>query len=146
MGDPDMDTANHPAVLQATAARDKAAFDLAQTVVRAPADGIVSQASSFKAGQYVTAGTPLFSLVETGDTWVEANFKETQLTHMKLGQSAEIVLDTYPGKPLRATVESIGAGTGADGGATAAFVPPLYPCSKTSFQVSSTARRSCRYC
>jgi membrane fusion protein (multidrug efflux system) len=113
-GDPDMDAAKHPTVLQATAARDKAAFDLAQTVVRAPADGMVSQASSFKTGQYVMAGTPLFSLVEAGDTWVEANFKETQLTRMKLGQSAEIVLDTYPGKPLRATVESIGAGTGAE--------------------------------
>jgi membrane fusion protein (multidrug efflux system) len=113
-GDPTIETAKHPAVLQAMAARDKAAFDLAQTVVRAPADGVISQASSFKAGQFVAAGTPLFSLVETGDTWVEANFKETQLTHMKLGQSAEIVLDTYPGKPLRATVESIGAGTGAE--------------------------------
>jgi membrane fusion protein, multidrug efflux system len=113
-GDPTIETAQHPAVLQAMAARDKAAFDLAQTVVRAPADGIISQASSFKAGQFVAAGTPLFSLVETGDTWVEANFKETQLTHMKLGQSADIVLDTYPGRPLRATVESIGAGTGAE--------------------------------
>jgi membrane fusion protein, multidrug efflux system len=113
-GDPSIETAKHPAVLQAMAARDKAAFDLAQTVVRAPADGIVSQASSFKTGQFVAAGTPLFSLVETGDTWVEANFKETQLTHLKLGQSAEIWLDTYPGQPLRATVESIGAGTGAE--------------------------------
>jgi membrane fusion protein (multidrug efflux system) len=113
-GDPRIETAKHPAVLQAMAARDKAAFDLAQTVVRAPADGIVSQASSFKVGQFVAAGTPLFSLVESGDTWVEANFKETQLTHMKLGQSAQIVLDTYPGTPLRATVDSIGAGTGAE--------------------------------
>ena len=56
---------------------------LAQTTVRAPADGVISQSTAFKVGQYVTAGTPLFSLVENGDTWVEANFKETQLTHMK---------------------------------------------------------------
>ena len=68
--------------------------------MRAPADGIVSQASSFKVGQFVAAGTPLFSLVETGDTWVEANFKETQLTHMKPGQEAEIELDTYPGQAV----------------------------------------------
>ncbi len=113
-GDAAIETAKHPAVLQAMAARDKAAYDLAQATVRAPADGIVSQASSFKVGQFVAAGTPLFSLVETGDTWVEANFKETQLTHMRRGQSAEIELDTYPGKPLHATVESIGAGTGAE--------------------------------
>ena len=84
-GDPDIATDKHPSVLAALATRDKAACDLAQTTVRAPADGVVSQSTAFKVGQYVTAGTPLFSLVETGDTWVEANFKETQLTHMKVG-------------------------------------------------------------
>ena len=75
---------------------------------------MVAQAASFKQGQFVAAGTPLFSLVETGDVWVEANFKETQLTNMKLGQEAEVTLDTYPGRPLKATVEAIGAGTGAE--------------------------------
>ena len=101
-------------MLAAQSTRDKAAFDLAQTTVRAPADGVISQASSFKVGQFVAAGTPLFSLVETGDTWVEANFKETQLTNMRPGQSAEVVLDTYPDVAFHATVESIGAGTGAE--------------------------------
>lgn len=113
-GDPDIATDKHPAVLSALAARDKAAYALSQTTVRAPADGMVSQASSFKLGQFVAPGTPLFSLVETGDTWVEANFKETQLTNMKPGQKAEIVLDTYPGHAFEATVEAIGAGTGAE--------------------------------
>ena len=113
-GDPDIETDKHPAVLQALAARDKAAYDLAQTTVRAPASGMVAQASSVKVGQFVAAGTPVFSLVETGDTWVEANFKETQLTNMKPGQSADITLDTYPGRPFHATVQSIGAGTGAE--------------------------------
>ena len=113
-GDPDIETDRHPSVLAAQSTRDKAAFDLAQTTVRAPADGVISQASSFKVGQYVTAGSPLFSLVETGDTWVEANFKETQLTNMKPGQTAEVTLDTYPDMPFHATVESIGAGTGAE--------------------------------
>ena len=113
-GDPNIVTDKHPAVLAAQSARDKAAFDLAQTTVVAPADGVVSQASSFKVGQFVAAGTPLFSLVETDDTWVEANFKETQLTHMKPGQTAEVVLDTYPDIDFKATVESIGAGTGAE--------------------------------
>ena len=113
-GDAAITTDSHPAVLAALAAREKAAYALAQTTVRAPADGIVSQASSFKVGQFVGAGTPLFSLVETGDVWIEANFKETQLTHMTLGQTAEVVLDTYPDRPLVATVEAIGAGTGAE--------------------------------
>ncbi|SMH31858.1 membrane fusion protein, multidrug efflux system [Mesorhizobium australicum] len=113
-GDPNIVTDKHPAVLAAFAARDKAAYQLAQTTVRAPADGTVSQASSFKLGQFVTAGTSLFTLVETSDTWVEANFKETQLTHMKVGQEAEVMLDTFPDRPLKATIESIGAGTGAE--------------------------------
>jgi membrane fusion protein (multidrug efflux system) len=113
-GDPDIETDKHPTVLSALATRDKAAYALAQSTVRAPADGVVSQASSFKVGQFVGAGTPVFSLVETGDTWIEANFKETQLTHMKPGQEAEITLDTYPDRPLKATVEAIGAGTGAE--------------------------------
>ncbi|PAQ00933.1 HlyD family secretion protein [Mesorhizobium mediterraneum] len=113
-GNPDIETDKHPTVMAALAARDKAAYDLAQTTVRAPADGIVSQAASFKVGQYVGSGTPLFSLVETGDTWIDANFKETQLTHMKPGQKAEIVVETYPGKTFEATVKAIGAGTGAE--------------------------------
>jgi membrane fusion protein, multidrug efflux system len=113
-GNPDIETDKHPTVMAALAARDKAAYDLAQTTVRAPADGIVSQAASFKVGQYVGSGTPLFSLVETADTWVDANFKETQLTNMKPGQKAEIVVDSYPGKTFEATVKAIGAGTGAE--------------------------------
>ncbi|KQZ99510.1 hypothetical protein ASD64_14295 [Mesorhizobium sp. Root157] len=113
-GDPDIATDRHPTVLAALAARDQAAYELAQTTVRAPADGIVYQASSFKVGQFVGVGTPLFALVETGDTWIDANFKETQLTHMKPGQKAEVVLDTYPGRTFEATVEAIGAGTGAE--------------------------------
>jgi len=113
-GDPDIATDKHPKVLSALAARDKADYELGQTTVRAPADGMVSQASSFKLGQFVATGTPLFSLVETGDAWVEANFKETQLTNMKPGQKAEVVLDTYPGHRFEATVEAIGAGTGAE--------------------------------
>jgi len=113
-GNPKIETDKHPTVLSALAARDKAAYELAQTTVRAPADGVIAQASDFRNGQFVSTGTPLFSLVETRSSWVEANFKETQLTHMKPGQKAEIVFDTYPDRPLEATVEDISAGTGAE--------------------------------
>jgi membrane fusion protein (multidrug efflux system) len=113
-GDPTIATDSHPVVLAALAARDQAALNLKQTTVTAPTDGVISQASSFKPGQYVNAGTSLFTLVETGDTWVEANFKETQLTHMKRGQKAEVTLDTFPDRPLTATIDTIGAGTGAE--------------------------------
>lgn len=113
-GNPDIETDKHPAVLAALAARDQAAFNLAQTKVTAPADGVVYQAASFKVGQYVSSGTALFTLVETGDSWVDANFKETQLTHVKPGQEADIVLDTYPDRTFHGTVDAIGAGTGAE--------------------------------
>jgi membrane fusion protein (multidrug efflux system) len=113
-GNPDIQTDKHPEVLAALAARDRAAYNLAQTKVFAPADGVIYQAASFKVGQYVSVGTPLFSLVETDDIWVDANFKETQLTNMKPGQKAEVVLDTYPGKTFEATVQAVGAGTGAE--------------------------------
>jgi len=113
-GNPNIETDKHPAVLSAIAARDNAAYALEQTTVRAPADGMVAQASSFKVGQFVGVGSPLFSLVESGDIWIDANFKETQLTNMKPGQKADITLDTYPNRPFTATVEAIGAGTGAE--------------------------------
>jgi len=113
-GDPSIETDKHPAVLSALAARDKAAYDLKQTTVQAPADGVVYQAASFKPGQLVAAGTPLFTLVETGESWVDANFKETQLTNLKVGQPAEVTFDTFPDRPLHAVVDSIGAGTGAE--------------------------------
>ncbi len=113
-GNPGIDTDSHPTVLSALAARDKAAYNLGQTTVRAPADGVLAQAASFKTGQFVSAGSALFALVEVGDVWVDANFKETQLTHMQPGQKAEIEFDTYPDRPVEAEVQSIGAGTGAE--------------------------------
>lgn len=110
----DGDVDLHPTVIAAKAARDKAAYDLANATVYAPADGILYQASSFRPGEYVTPGASLFSLVETANPWVEANFKETQLTHISAAQPAEIVFDTFPDRTFKATVQSIGAGTGAE--------------------------------
>lgn len=113
-GDPDAPVDAHPTVQAAQAARDRAAYDLDRSSVRAPSDGVIAEAGSFRAGQYVSEGAPLFVLVETGDVWVEANFKETQLTNMAPGQKATITFDTYPGRAFDATVEAIGAGTGAE--------------------------------
>ncbi|MEO3388744.1 HlyD family secretion protein [Mesorhizobium sp. CAU 1741] len=113
-GDATIDTDAHPMVLAALAARDKAAYNLAQTTVTAPADGVVYQAASFQKGQFVSGGAPLFSLVETGDSWIDANFKETQLAHMQEGQTAEVWLDAFPDHAFEATIEAIGAGTGAE--------------------------------
>ncbi|MCX5496893.1 HlyD family secretion protein [Kaistia dalseonensis] len=116
-GNPDIKTEDHPAVQQAMAADANAALALKQTSAFAPADGVVSQTDRLRVGQYVTnpamAPTALMSLVETGTTYVEANFKETDLTHMKVGQKATVTLDTYPDRPFEAKVESIDAGTGS---------------------------------
>ncbi|KGF70971.1 membrane protein [Hoeflea sp. BAL378] len=110
----DGDIDAHPMVAAAIAARDKAAYNLAAATVRAPADGLVYQASSFRPGEYVSPGASLFSIVETTDPWIDANFKEPQLAHMQPDQSAEVVFDVYPDRTFRATVDSIGAGTGAE--------------------------------
>lgn len=113
-GDPEIATADHPTVRAAQVARDTAAYRLGLTEVRAPLSGTVYQASSFRAGQFVTAGAPLFALVDTGSAWVEANFKETQLDGLAPGQSADITFDIDPGKSYRAHVAAIGAGTGSE--------------------------------
>lgn len=113
-GKADFDIDKHPAVLAALAARDQAAYNLDRATVTAPADGIVAQASSFRVGEYVTPGSALFALVETGDSWVDANFKETQLGGMKVGQATTVEFDTYPGREFKAHVTAIGAGTGAE--------------------------------
>lgn len=113
-GDAEAPTDRHPSVQAALAARDKAAYNLGLATVRAPADGVIYKAASFRAGQFVSAGAPLFSLVETGDVWIDANFKETQLAHIAPGQPAQVEFDMAPGKHFAATVEAVGAGTGAE--------------------------------
>jgi membrane fusion protein (multidrug efflux system) len=113
-GNADIPTDEHPMVLAALAQRDKASLDLANTDVKAPSDGVIAQSDRLQVGQYVTAATPVLALVATGHSWVEANFKETDLTNMKTGEPATITIDAYPGRTLTGTVESIGAGTGAE--------------------------------
>lgn len=113
-GDPGIATDRHPSVLAAQSKRDQAALDLKNTAVHAPNAGVVSQAERLQVGQYVTAATPVLSLVENTDSWVEANFKETDLTRMHVGETATITLDAYPGQDFSGEVASLGAGTGAE--------------------------------
>jgi membrane fusion protein (multidrug efflux system) len=113
-GDASIRTDDHPLVLAALARRDQAALDLANTTVTAPAAGIVAQADRLVVGQQATPATAVMSLVETDTSWVEANFKETDLTNMRPGESAVITIDAYPGRKLQGEVASIGAGTGAE--------------------------------
>jgi membrane fusion protein (multidrug efflux system) len=103
----------------AAAGLDKATHDRVQTHVTAPAGGWVTTAS-LRPGAIVQAGTPAFAIVEDGDWWVDANFKETDLGRIKPGQKASIRLDMYPGLTLDGVVESISVGSGA----TFSVLPP----------------------
>lgn len=118
-GDRDQPIELLPTVREARAARDRAALDLARTEVKAPVAGIVTN-FDLQPGEYVTAGNVVFSLVGTENVWVQANFKETDLTNVKMGQRANVRVDMYPGKPLKAVVTSISPATGAE----FALLPP----------------------
>ncbi len=99
--------------LRAAAAQlDKATQDRVKTHVVAPDDGWVSNVR-LRPGTVLQAGTPVFALIENGEWWVSANFKETDLGRIKPGQPASIGLDMYPGLELEGTVESISPGSGA---------------------------------
>ncbi len=112
-GDPDMPLDRHARVLQAIAARDQAALDLRHTNIVAPADGVIANVDP-RPGQFVAIGLPMCSLVEAGSLYVEANLKETELTHVRPGHEAVISVDTYPNRAWRARVLSISPGTGSE--------------------------------
>jgi membrane fusion protein (multidrug efflux system) len=112
-GNPDIATADHPAVRQAQAALDRARLNLSYATVRAPSDGTVTKVEQLQVGDYVSAAAPLFSLMSAADIWAEANFKETELTHMRPGQSAVVEIDSYPGRKIKGRVASITPGTGS---------------------------------
>jgi len=85
---------------------------LANTVIKAPYDGIVSK-KSVELGQYLQGGVPVCSMVDYTHLWVSANFKETQIEDMRLGQEVRIKLDAFPNVKLTGKLESFGGATGA---------------------------------
>jgi membrane fusion protein (multidrug efflux system) len=110
---PDAPPETQPVVRQAQAALNRALLDLSYTIVHAPIDGVVTRVEQLQTGDHVDAATPLFQLVSHNDIWVEANFKETDLTYMRLGQSATFTVDAYPGKTFTGKVVSTSPGTGS---------------------------------
>jgi membrane fusion protein (multidrug efflux system) len=112
-GDPSIDPTKHPAVEQAQAELDRALLDLSYTTIAAPDDGIVAQVERLQVGDFVNAATPVFALVSTHNLWIEANFKEVQLSKMRAGQPATVRIDTYGDKTFKAHVASLSPGTGA---------------------------------
>ena len=101
------------------AALDLAKLNLGYTRIVAPVDGVVSERRVF-VGQYAHAGTEVISVVPLDDVWVVANYKETQLTHVAIGQGAEIRVDTFPGVVIGARVDSIAPA----GGSQFSLLPP----------------------
>jgi membrane fusion protein (multidrug efflux system) len=112
-GDPSIDPIKHPSVQQAQAELARAELDLSYTTINSPEDGVVTQVERLQVGDYVNAASPVFALVATHDLWVEANFKEVQLTKMREGQEATVSVDTYSDRTFKGHVESISPGTGA---------------------------------
>ena len=102
-----------PKYRQADAARAKAALDLKRTEIRAAEDGVITNIN-LEAGEYVAAGLPVFALVANTHLWIEANFKETDLTYVRAGQKAEIYVDAFPANSFEVTVASITPATGSE--------------------------------
>ena len=109
----DIPVESHPMYREKESLRDETRLDLERTVVRAPVGGTVSNVK-LQAGEYVDSGKPVFSIIAGSQPWVEANLKETELTHVRVGQKATVVVDAYPDVMWHAVVESISPATGAE--------------------------------
>jgi membrane fusion protein (multidrug efflux system) len=97
----------------AKAAMDQAQWNLDHTVIKAPLDGIATQVANIQLGRYLTAGTTIFAIVSDKGLWVDANPKETDITWLLKGQPATLTVDAFPDHPIKAHVEAISPGTGA---------------------------------
>jgi membrane fusion protein (multidrug efflux system) len=106
-GDVNMPVEQQPRYLEAIAARDEAARQLAHTVVKAPFAGIATDVPAIAPGRYLAASTTAFYLVATDHVWVDANPKETELTHVRPGQPVTVTVDSYPDAEWHGTVESV---------------------------------------
>jgi membrane fusion protein (multidrug efflux system) len=120
LGDTNLPIEKYPPYAQTAAMLEQAKRDLDHTVLRAPIAGMATQVSSIQMGRYVAAGTPVFSLIDDTQPWIDANPKETDITHLRIGQPVSISVDTFPGRTFRGVVAAVSPGTGAQ----FAILPP----------------------
>jgi len=111
---------DHPDVLAAEARLRTALLDLDYTHITAPIEGEVAQ-RNVQLGEQVAAGWPLMAVVPLDDVWIDANFKEVQLQHMRIGQPVEVTADIYGGS---VTYHGRVVGLSAGSGAAFALLPP----------------------
>lgn len=111
-GDPNLPAEQHPGVIEAQAKVERAELDLSHTQVRATMTGVASKVPN--EGDYARSGFPSMSIVGTQGIWIEANFKETQLTYVERGQPVTIKVDAFPGWEWEGYVDSIASATGSE--------------------------------
>ena len=112
-GDADLKFEEHPLYLKHLAKLEQISFDIEQSTVFAEQDGIIAQ-MNLEEGEYIDIGKVLFAIVDEKNAWLEANLKETELTNIKVNQSAVFTPDAYPNNSWNAKVESISPATGSE--------------------------------
>jgi membrane fusion protein (multidrug efflux system) len=120
LGNPDLPLDQFPPYAQAKAALDQAARNLDHTVMRAPMGGVATQVDQIQLGRFVVAGTPVFSVIDIANPWVDANLKESDFTYVATGQPVSIEVDAFPDHVFKGTIGSLSPGTGAQ----FAILPP----------------------
>jgi membrane fusion protein (multidrug efflux system) len=120
LGNANLPLEEFPPYYQATAALGIAERNLDHTVMRAPMDGIATQVDQIQLGRFVIAGAPVFSVIDTAQPWVDANLKESDFTHIAIGQQVDIDVDAFPDHLFKGTIGSLSPGTGAQ----FAILPP----------------------
>jgi len=113
LNDPDLPLDKFPSYARAKAALDQAQRNLDHTTLRAPISGTATQVDNIQLGRFVAAGGPLMSVVDDQAPWVEANPKETDITHLRLGQKVTLDVDSFPDRTFNGTVTAVSPGTGA---------------------------------
>jgi membrane fusion protein (multidrug efflux system) len=120
LGNPDLPLERFPPYALAKAKLDEAERNLDHAVMRAPMAGVATQVEQIQLGRYVSAGTPVFSIIDVAHPWVDANPKESDLTHVAVGQSVTLEVDAFPNHVFKGTIGSLSPGTGAQ----FAILPP----------------------
>jgi membrane fusion protein (multidrug efflux system) len=120
LGNADLPLEQFPPYTQAKAALDMAQRNFDHTTLRAPMDGIATQVDQIQLGRFVPAGTPVFSVIDIANPWVDANPKESDFTYVKVGQPVELDVDAFPNHAFKGYIGSLSPGTGAQ----FAILPP----------------------